>query len=883
VLGLLSSLTPTGPSILSSDGGSPLFRVWAQIVVRHRWACLVGILLVTAVAVWTIKERMVVDNSIEAFGASNSDSALVLEEFRDVFGRDEMFVVIAEGPVFSTPFLEKLERLHGELEAIDLVVPSLGERKSAREEKRGRLKTDPSSGSPSDSAGAPVLPGIDDAFAEDGGFDSFGDDDGWGEEEGGTIIERVTSLVNVRKTAATPDGGIEVRELIDEIPDSPEGIEALRRQVMGHAPSGIPPDRTLVGQVVGKAGRHAGLMVQTQFMNQKDTDRIYQLLLEMAAEYEAADFKTYVSGGPALASGIDTLMIEDLTLLGVLALAVLFIILFVMFRHPIGALAPGIVCVLAGVWAFGFSAALGIPMTMLSQILPAFIICVGVADSVHLQSVYRLARRDGHDNNDAIIYAVSQVGVPVFFTSLTTAVGLFSFRFASVTAVGEMGTVGAAGVFMAFFHTVVFLPIALTLNKKSHLGAGREGGKDYIGSFLATCAEISGSGAGRASARPWTVLLWGMVLTGIAIYGMSLLRVWHNPVSWVPKTEKVRQALDVNDEHLGGTGSVLLMVEGTTERGVKDVALVEGLAGLEREMLKFPYPRGKGPLIENTMSLLDLVRESNRALMGGGEEHYEIPGEQAALNDRFMAFENAGPDEMSRLMTVDGRVAQLSARMRWLDATSYIPFVAFLEDAIERHIPASVGKVRATGSMYTLLSTIGALIMDLLTTFGLAFAVISVLMVLLLKDVKLGLVAMVPNLLPILFIQGLMGHTDIPIDMANILIASVALGIAVDDTIHFLHHFREHHSMSGDVEAAIGHALTHSGRAMVVTSIILCAGFSVYLAATMINMQRFGALIAITVLMALLLDLILAPALLRIVYGKPKGQPKADSGALDHA
>jgi predicted RND superfamily exporter protein len=733
-----------------------------------------------------------------------------------------------------------------------------------------------------DSTGAP-----DDEFGDEGDFDSFGDDAGWGEEEGGTIVERVTSLVNVRKTVATPGGGIEVRELVDEIPQTPEAVEALRRQVMGHAPSGIPPDRTLVGQVVGRGGRHAGLMVQTQFMDQKDTDRIYQLLMKMVEAYEAPDFKTYVSGGPALASGIDNLMIEDLKLLGALALAVLFIILFVMFRHPVGALAPGIVCVLAAVWAFGFSAALGIPMTMLSQILPAFIICVGVADSVHLQSVYRQARRDGLENDDAIVYAVAHVGVPVFFTSLTTAVGLFSFRMASVTAVGEMGTVGAAGVFMALFHTVVFLPIALTLNKKSLLGAERVGKKDFIDRILATCAELSGSGTGRASARPKTVLIWGLVLTAVAIYGVSLLRVWHNPVSWVPKTEKVRQALDVHDEFLGGTGSVLLMVEGTTERGVKDVALIEGLARLEKEMLQFPFPRGKGPLIENTMSVLGLVRESNRALLGGGQEHYVIPGEQAALNDRFMAFENAAPDEMSRLMTIDGQVAQLSARMRWLDATSYIPFVAFLEDAIERHIPPEVGRVRATGSMYTLLSTIGALIMDLLTTFGVAFAVISVLMILLLKDVKLGLIAMVPNLLPILFIMGLMGHTDIPIDMANILIASVALGIAVDDTIHFLHHFREHHGRSGDVEAAIGHALSHSGRAMVVTSIILCAGFSVYLAATMINMQRFGSLIAITVLMALFLDLILAPALLRVVYGEGKGQTKADldldTGAPEHA
>jgi predicted RND superfamily exporter protein len=111
-----------------------------------------------------------------------------------------------------------------------------------------------------------------------------------------------------------------------------------------------------------------------------------------------------------------------------------------------------------------------------------------------------------------------------------------------------------------------------------------------------------------------------------------------------------------------------------------------------------------------------------------------------------------------------------------------------------------------------------------------------------------------------------MGLADIPIDMANILIASIALGIAVDDTIHFLHHFHDHYKKEGDTEAAILHSMAHSGRALVVTSIILCAGFFVYIAAIMVNMQRFGALIGITVIMALLLDLIVTPALLRTFY-----------------
>jgi predicted RND superfamily exporter protein len=136
---------------------------------------------------------------------------------------------------------------------------------------------------------------------------------------------------------------------------------------------------------------------------------------------------------------------------------------------------------------------------------------------------------------------------------------------------------------------------------------------------------------------------------------------------------------------------------------------------------------------------------------------------------------------------------------------------------------------------------------------------------------------MVPNLLPIAIILGAMGYLEIPIDMANLLIASVALGIAVDDTIHYIFHFRVHHRQHGDANAAIAHSLKHSGRALVSTSIILSAGFFVFLSATMYSLQRFGALIGATVIIALLVDLILTPALLRTVFKtrsckKPKEQ-----------
>jgi hypothetical protein len=165
----------------------------------------------------------------------------------------------------------------------------------------------------------------------------------------------------------------------------------------------------------------------------------------------------------------------------------------------------------------------------------------------------------------------------------------------------------------------------------------------------------------------------------------------------------------------------------------------------------------------------------------------------------------------------------------------------------------------------------------------LAFLVITMIMIILLRGFRLGIIAMVPNLLPIVMIMGVMGVGDIPIDMSTILIASISIGVAVDDTIHLLHHYRVNLAATGNVETSIQRAMSHSGRAMVTTSLILVLGFAAYLAASVANIQRFGLLVSLTAILALLIDLIFAPALLRTFYGRLPSDGEENEDASEHA
>ena len=888
-----------GPSVaLPKDPESRFFRRWAEIVLRYRFLWLGLTLAVSAGMVMQIRRCLTTDMSVEAFGIKDALPVQLLEEFRDIFGRDDLFMVLVEGDVFTMPFLRKLQAAHAEITALDMDVPSLGQRKKDRDRVRGRMglgsaclwwrRCGPGEhgGAPNPSAPAPPAKpasaapsgdGFEDAKGGDG-FDDFEGAEagtGWEGVKGGSIIDEVISLINVRRTRMTPNG-LQVRGLMDDFPTA-DRLPAIKAEVLA--------DPKLVGQVVDREGRYAVLVVRTQFMNEADSARVNDRLVDIMRKQAGDDFKVHVSGLPALGASLNRLMLEDLRRMLLLAVGTLVLVLLVVVRHPAGVIGPVVVVLLALVWALGIMGTLGMPMTMITNILPAFLICVGVGDAVHIQSVYRDARQRGEGSRPAIVGAIATTGVPVLFTTLTTVFGLLSFKFARVEAVGELGVGGAFGVSVALLHSLVTLPIVLSFFPNARLVRREAGGLKLIDRFLSWCAALSGRGMVDPLPRPPAVLrrrrirtlTVGAIITVASGIAASQLRVWHNPLTWLPDGMDIRTSFDAMDSHLGGTATVQVMVrargDGVT---VKDRDIILGMEALEQYIKDYVHKATGERIVGNALSVLDVVKETHRTLHGDDPAQYRVPKDQQGVTDAFTMFESGGKDDLMRLVTLDYSLAQMTFRLRWLDATSYFPLSEYIQAGIEKHIPHAKATAQVTGSVYNLLTTVGALIMDLIRSFTVAFSVITLLMILLLRDLKLGLVAMVPNLVPIVFLMGFMGVTQIPIDMANLLIASIAIGVAVDDTIHFLHHFKAHFDLNGDVDEAIAHSLRHSGRAMVATSVILALGFFVYLGATMISLQRFGMLIGMTVVVALLTDLILGPALLRALY-RPRGEEPTET------
>ncbi|MDH5675855.1 MAG: efflux RND transporter permease subunit [Myxococcales bacterium] len=844
-----SSVPPHPP-----EAESRLFRAWARVAIALRFPVLVLCLGLTAFLTHQMFTALLVDNSNEAFMEAGSEADQRLTALRDAFGRDELFLVLVEGDVFSLDYLTRLRALHEALETIDLPLSSLGQRKADRDRERGRVAT---SAEPAAAASSAPAQGSREDLGDFGDFGDFGNDGGWGEEAGGSVIDQVLSLVNARRTRSV-DGGLRVDGLLDE-PPTAATLPQLRAHVLS--------DPALVGQLVGKAGKHSVVAVRTGFMSEEDSAEVHAEIERILARHRKPGFEPSAAGMPAILAALNATMLSDMRLGMTLTTVMLLLVMAFLFRHWLGVVGPVLVVVQAALWTIGTLAVSGTPMTMVTSVLGAFLMVVGIGDSVHLLSVYRDARAHGVSNHNAIERAVATTGMPVLFTSITTAGGLLSFRFAHMEPIQHMGTFGGLGVMYAFVLSLTLLPSLLAFNHTSLLGRApiNTGSKapaalTRTDRFLAYCANMSASDGGRRR-----VLAATLLLVGISLLGAMRLTFHHDPIEWFPKNEPVKLTVQTLSEHVGGTGDVSVLIEAQEGSDLRDREVLLGLERFERRAFAYRDPHSGEAVVRNATSLLDVVRETWRALNGGDKTHHRIPDSQRGVVDVLTLFESASPDELKRLVTVDWRQSLMSLRVTWLPAQAYVPLTLYLQQAIDEIFGDRVQLV-LTGTVYNSTRVVAQLLEDLMQSFLAALLAITVMMIVLLRDLKLGLISMLPNLLPIAGLIALMGFTGIPIDVNNLLIGSIAIGIAVDDTIHFLHQFRAHYAVSGDVDTAIDGAFRHAGRAMVSTSVILVGGFLVMLSGEMSSSHTFGLLVSCSVVFALLSDLMIAPAILRTVY-----------------
>jgi hypothetical protein len=787
------------------------FGGFARFVYRNRIKTLLVMLAVVLAIVSQGMPNVTVDTSTEGFLHEDDPALISYNAFRDQFGRDEM-VIIAIKPkeVFDLEFLRKLKDFHTEL--------------------------------------ASGVPHLDD----------------------------ITSLVNARNTRGVKDRLI-VEDLLESFPRNDRDLASLKARVMAnpiYRNMLISEDGTFTTVVIktnsyssigasddalGGFDDEAAPSVKRQYFTDAENSEVVRAVREIAARYDGPGFALSIAGSPVVTNDVKQAMMKDMPKFMAMALLVIAVVLYVLFRRLSGVLLPLFIVIVTLLSTIGLMGLAGKAIKVPTQILPSILLAVSVGAAVHVLAIFFHRFQNTGDKEGSIVHALGHSGLAIVMTSLTTAGGLASFATAEIAPVADLGMFAAIGVMLSLLYTIVLLPALLALVpvriKTRETDKARHARMDRV---LTGIADFS-------TRRPGTILTVGAFITVIALVFSLQIRFSHDTLSWLNKSMPVRLATTTIDKEMKGSVALEVVTDIKKTNGLYEPEHLSRLNSLAGDVNAI----NQGDLfVSKTIAVTDILKEINQALNENREEYYSIPQNRTLVAQEFLLFENSGSDDLEDVVDSQFSKARFTVKLPWLDAVLYRDFIAEMKSRFKNSFGDDAG-ISVTGMIPLFGATVHAAMDSAVKSYVIAFVAITIMMVLFIGDVRMGLVSMIPNLMPIILTMGIMGAFDLPMDLFNMLIGAIAIGLAVDDTIHFMHNFRRYFHETHDVREAVRQTLLTTGRAMLVTGVVLSLGFFIFTMASLYNLQRFGVLTGFTIITALVADFLIAPALMMVLH-KPK-------------
>ena len=691
---------------------------------------------------------------------------------------------------------------------------------------------------------------------------------------------QVPNLYEIRSLANVPyiggqDDEIIVTDLLEEIPANVSDMSSFREKVLNHP---LYP-----GSIISNDGQFTIITLKPvvyspgipssdnnevsrkEKFSEEEQGQFIDSIQEVCTEFESPDFRIYF-GGDMTAEVVLTRMTVD-TMSRFTLLTSLFIVLLtaILFRRISGVIFPLLTVNCALYSTLGLMAILDVSITLNTTILPSFLLAVGIGDSVHILAMFYRHFDTTQNKEEAIAFALGHSGLAVIMTSLTTAGGLLSFVSAGIEPVAQLGIFAAVGVMLALFFSLVTLPALLGAtplkNKK-----GREAGSSFskLDTLLAAVGDF-------ATKHPWPVILCSIVVL-LSSLALSLqLNFSHNSLLYLDEKAPVRQATETIDRHMKGSLNVEILLDSGEENGLFEPAVMKDIETIQRAAGEL---RISSIQVGKAVSIAETIKDVNRALHGG--ELYELPKTKELIAQELLLYEIGGGEDLRTMVGDRYQQSRITVNVPWLDAVEYSRVLTVFEENI-RGLIHSDSTVTITGIVVIICRTFANIIQTMATSYLIAGLVISILMILLIGDLRLGLVSMVPNFLPIILGLAFMQLVGIPLDYSTIMVGGIAIGLAVDDTVHFMHNFRRYFARTGDAREAVRQTLTTAGRAMLFTTLILCSGFFILLFAELKSTVNFGLITGFTISMALLADFLLAPALMMLVTNVKKNKSRLSS------
>jgi len=636
-------------------------------------------------------------------------------------------------------------------------------------------------------------------------------------------VRRVDSLSSLPLIHATQDGTLELNPILaGDLPDT----QAERQMMLGRALA----DRIALGTLLSRDGRVLAVNVLLEEDLEGEFERVVEDVRRTVVQPNA-----WVSGVPVFRTEINTRTGSEIVLFSLLTILIIGSLLLVVFRAPSAVLLPlgtgGV-----GAWVLAATmGASGISFTLSTMILPSIMLALGCAYAMHMVTAAR-----GHRGEQALARALSPVSLPVALSGLTTTIGFIAISMVRIAAIRQTGGFGALGVLCLTAAVLTAVPAALRLWPVAELHGGLS---------LWIAGPVRSRVVGLASERgAWIVAIW-ILVTVVFAGGLFRLTIETDATRWFPPGTEVRDSYEEIREKLSGISPMNVVIDSAAGPVTRPEVLtaVDALtAYLEAQ-----------PEVGRAISVTDALRQINGGFTGAPD--LPLPQGAALAEQYLLLLESL--EHLADVITEDRQHANILLRVN-NNGSEHLLGIGEKVNAWWRKHGAVGVSARATGIMYEFARAQDAIAYGQIQGLTFALASIGIILLAIYRSLRIAVIAMVPNAIPILVAFGFMGLARVPLDAGTVVVGSLALGIAVDDTVHVVSGFHERRGIGDDPVTALASTLSRVLPALVYTSVIVGVGFAILGLSQFTFTRNLGMLISGIMVVCLLADTLLLPVLL---------------------
>lgn len=611
-------------------------------------------------------------------------------------------------------------------------------------------------------------------------------------------------------------------------------IDAMKGMVMGNP--------LMVGRFVSEDGTTSAIYVP---LNDGANGKEVADAIRQAVDSEPTRDTFYVAGDPVARDTFGSEMFLQMGLFSPMAGLIMMLMLYLMFRNwPLTFSIMG-VAMISIVWTLGALIGMGYPVHIMSSMIPVFLMAISTS-GIHIFNEFYFCCGELNERRKAITKTMSVMGAPVAYTALVAAIGF------SVLGIGDIIPVRVFGLFVAFGIAVItlltftFLPAVMVLmgEKTLHRAARRESPEGN------RVTNLLGQAGRFTLKRRYAVLLIGLLLVGLSIWGITKIRVNNNMVAWFKGGSDIRVADSVINDNLGGSSLAYMVAEGNGAGSLDSPAALKYIAGLQSQLMTLA-------VVGNTYSVADSVKMANMMMSGNNPSAFSLPDSPEQVSQILASA--ARPSDLDK----DREKANIQVQLKTWDASA-------MDDVLEKtdvYIaanPAPAGiTFRPAGIAYFNKVWNDEVLGDMIRVFIIGTAIILLVLIFVFRSLKWAMVSFIPLLFTILFIFGAIGFLGKDFDMPIAVLSTLSLGLAVDFAIHFVRRYRQRLETDPDIEQALLWTVVRPGKGIIRNAILFSATFSVMIFAALTPYITVGFFIMSIVMVSAVLTLIYLPAVIR--------------------